>query len=533
MHTADDVLILGKSIYTRNSESDRYKGLIISDGKISKLVESYSEAKKIIRPGTKVYDFKNGHIYPGFHDSHGHLLKLGYKLNEIHLAECRSYAEMLDRLNEAKDKHASHDLVVGSGWQHELWKDCDSFVKGFPTNKAISEIFPSTPLLLIHYSFHMILANKAAIALLKEQNDLTGNPDIICDEHGVPTGIFLGPAKNLFDNHIYKKNPAKMISSAISHYHKNGITCVHDAAIEIDQLEHYEKAMEILGTPLKIRAMAIARKERAPEELIDFIKANRFYSDSISINSIKLFMDGAMGTHTALLKEDYADRPGQTGHEFMPYEHIHKCTKLAAENDVQVCTHAIGDLAVERIVNLYCETIKEHSDPDAIRLRLEHGVILPDHLLNLVAEYNIIVSIQALHALDDSPWLEKVIGTERAMLCHRFQDLQKSGVIMVNGSDAPIADVNPISAFQVLTGRHPINNKPGLSPAEVLDILTINAAYASFSESSCGVLAEGFDADITVLSSSLLEAETDLGAVKTAGTFVRGTPCYINEDFLS
>jgi predicted amidohydrolase YtcJ len=234
------------------------------------------------------------------------------------------------------------------------------------------------------------------------------------------------------------------------------------------------------------------------------------------VRAVKAYSDGALGSRGAWMLDAYADDPGNSGHNTVPLEDIEAVTRLALEHGYQVCTHAIGDRANREVLDLYEAVLG--AEPEAaedIRFRIEHSQILHPDDVPRFAELGVIAAMQGIHAISDGPWTPERIGEERTReRAYQFRDLIDSGATVMNGTDAPVEDVNPIpSYYGTIAGR--MNNGEVLNPDELmtrmegLKAYTINAAYGAHEEGIKGSISVGKLADIVVLSTDILTVPED------------------------
>ncbi|MEF8823055.1 MAG: amidohydrolase [Desulfohalobiaceae bacterium] len=498
----------------------------VRDGRIS-AIQREIEDDRCVGNDTKVLELNGKPVLPGFHDAHGHLLKLGYSLQQIDLTGCSSYSQFLQRVEKEQLRYNPTEWIVGIGWQHEMWADPYPSFRSLPTNRDISSIVRESPMLLFHISGHLLLANDAAIAAL-HPNSYRTNPNVVRNDSGELTGIFLEDAKDLFDAFWQHPDTDKDAARrAIDECLKHGITCFHDAATTLATFDTFRQVYSSGSRRIRLNTMLHGRRETGIEKII---KKGRFraFDDHLLMHSLKLFADGALGTHTALLHEPYADKAHEYGEEAMSYDRMESLATLAAEYGFQTCTHAIGDKAAARVLDMYHRILARHC---TWRPRLEHAQLLMDESVQRMAHDQIIASIQAVQAQSDAQWLETVLGTRQLRLAYRWKDLWDAGVVLANGSDAPVDDVDPLHALRLLMSPHPIHGTRGFELGEAVAMLTYNSAYAGHMEEHGGVIEIGKWADITVLSGPPglpIHAEEQ----SFAATIVNGIVQYKRDDLL-
>jgi hypothetical protein len=272
-------------------------------------------------------------------------------------------------------------------------------------------------------------------------------------------------------------------------------------------------------------------------ELLPAVRVVDYGDNRLTVRAIKAYSDGALGSRGAWLLDPYEDDPGNTGQNTVPLEDIEAVVRLALQHDYQVCTHAIGDRANQEVLDLYAAAFAEM--PDAaqdIRFRIEHSQILHPYDVPRFADLGVVAAMQGIHAISDGPWTPDRLGEQRTLeRAYQFRDLIDSGVTVMNGTDTPVEDVNPIPSFYgTVVGR--MNNGEVLNPdqlmtrVEGLQAYTINAAYGAHEEFSKGSITPGKLADVVVLSQDILEIpEEQILETRVDVTVVGGEVVYRRE----
>jgi hypothetical protein len=230
--------------------------------------------------------------------------------------------------------------------------------------------------------------------------------------------------------------------------------------------------------------------------------------DRLTIRSVKLAADGALGSRGAALLAPYDDDKGNSGLLRLDASQIEVLTKRALEAGFQVNVHAIGDRANRATLNGFERAMAAVPDAKEPRLRIEHVQVISPEDLPRLAKLGVIASMQPTHATSDMPWAEARIGKERAKGAYAWRSLKKSGARLAFGSDFPVEGVPPIWGIYSAVTRQDKKGSPAggwrseetLTPLEAIDAFTLGNAYASFEESSRGTITAGKLADFTVLS---------------------------------
>ena len=543
-----DLVVLGGKIYTVNEKQPVVEAVVVRGDKIE-FSGAEIEARKYIGKKTEVIDLQGKIMTPGFIESHGHIMGVGYNELNLDLMSVKSYEELVEKVKEAVSKAQPGQWILGRGWHQDKWdKKPERMVKGFQTHHLLSEVSPDNPVFLRHASGHAAIANAKAMELAgvnplsieKLQRNLTQQGgEVLLDELGNPTGIFNERAMSLVAMHIPEssgESDAQAFDLAIKACWRNGITSFHDAGAGRENIELFRKFKDEgkLGVRLYVMITGFDRDlvyqwlKKGPE--ID-------PSDVLTIRSIKLNCDGALGSRGAWLLEPYADRPDFYGMATLPMDTVLKTSRAALKAGFQVCSHAIGDRANREILDRYEQAFKENPQQSKDhRFRMEHAQhIHPDDLPRF-AGLGVIPAMQAIHMSSDRPWAIERLGEKRIKEgAYMWQTLLKSGAKVINGTDAPVEPLTPIPCFYASVTRKTLKGEPegGYEPEEkmtreqALKSYTLDAAYGAFQEKSLGSIEVGKLADFTVFSKDLMSVpEAEILTSEVAMTIVGGKVVY-------
>ena len=334
---------------------------------------------------------------------------------------------------------------------------------------------------------------------------------IIRDARGEPTGVFVDRAQGLVTSKIPPPTPAiveRQLLRAAQEEARLGLTGVHDAGIGPEEMAAYKKLATEGRLPTRVYAMIGGNGELWRE----YLKKGPELGEYLTVRSIKLVADGAMGSRGAAFWQPYSDDPGNTGLLILSKEQIEAVGRDAVKAGFQVNTHAIGDRANRTALDAYGAVLGGNNDK---RFRIEHAqvVSLPDFAL--FAKFNVIASIQSTHATSDMRWASARLGPDRMQGAWAPQRFLKAGVKITNGSDTPVENPNPLWGFYAaVTRQDHEGNPPGgfmpdqkLSREEALKTWTIDGAYAAFQEKDRGSLEPGKLADFVILSRDIMTVE--------------------------
>ena len=520
-----DMIIYNGKIYTMNDLMPITESVAINNGKIIALGK-YKELDRLISPNTQIINLSGAMMTPGIIEGHGHFYGLGLAEMQLDLSTTESYQDLIDMVSDAVDKASPGDWILGRGWHQSKWSDNrDSFINGFQTHDKLSEISPNNPVWLKHASGHAGFANKKAmdIAGVSNETEFGFGGEIIKDLSGAPTGVFNERAQGLISKHadsnLGDNSDLKAIELAVNACLENGITSFHDAGTSAKAIEILRESIDKNLLKVRIYAMLTSR---------DTTLLNTWYKkgpeigsadDFLTIRSIKINADGALGSRGAWLIDHYSDRPGHHGMPTQSMEYVYKVAKNGILNGFQVNSHAIGDRANREILNQYEIVFNEFPNlARDHRWRIEHAQHIDPIDIPRFGSLKVIASIQGIHMSSDRPWAIDRLGEKRIIeSAYVWRDLINNGAILINGSDVPVEPINPIASFYASSTRKTLKGFPegGFEPSqkmtrlEALKSYTINAAYGAFEENKKGSIEIGKFADFTVFSQNLITIPDD------------------------
>jgi predicted amidohydrolase YtcJ len=323
------------------------------------------------------------------------------------------------------------------------------------------------------------------------------------------------------------------LERALEQTARHGLTSVHDAGVDLATVALYRAAADAGQLPVRLYAMI-----GGAGPTLDYFCANGpllDYSGRLTVRSIKLYMDGALGSRGAALLEPYSDAPENNGLLQMPVETFGPVVERAMECGLQVNTHAIGDRANRIVLDVYEQAIAEAGGGPG-RHRIEHAqvVVTPDDIERF-APLGVIASMQPTHATSDMPWAQERVGPDRIRGAYAWRTFLDSGARLALGSDFPVEEVSPLLGFYAAVTRQDADGAPDdgwypeqrLTREEALRGFTLDAAYAAFMEDSIGSLESGKRADFVVLSHDIMTVpEEEILETEVVATYLDGAPIY-------
>ncbi|HYZ86537.1 MAG TPA: amidohydrolase, partial [Bryobacteraceae bacterium] len=496
-----DLIIRNAVVYTVN-KSQPIAGAIAVRGD---RIVAVDNVESLVGPKTQVLDVAGATVLPGLIDSHVHMAGLGALLLSFDLRHDKSPESIASKIKQAALSQPKGEWIQGRAWDDTNWGG------KLPDASILDKAAPDHPVMLRRVDGHASWVNTKAIEIAGI-NDKTPDPPggkIIRDNSGKATGILIDRAQGLVGSKIpppTEEQIRQVLKRAAQECARLGLTTVHDAGIGPAEIAAYKKLIASGELPVRVYAMIGGSGElwksylaRGPE-----------IGDRLTVRSIKLVADGAMGSRGAAFWQPYSDAPGNTGLLILSQADIERVARDAVAKGFQVNTHAIGDRANRTVLDAYGAVLGNKNDK---RFRIEHAqvVSLPDFAL--FAKYDVIASIQSTHATSDMRWAEARLGPDRLMGAWAPRRFLNSGVKITNGSDTPVENPNPLWGFYAAVTRqdHQGNPPGGFLPSEkltrdeALHSWTLAGAYAAFEEKDKGSIETGKLADFIVLNRDVMK----------------------------
>lgn len=541
---ADQVFING-IVYTVDEANPQVEAVAVKDGLIL-AVGTTEEIQKFVGSDTEVIDLAGKTMTPGIIESHAHLMGIGYNKLEIDLMGVKTYEELIQKVAEAAAVAKPGDWITGRGWHQDKWlKMPEKVVKGFQTHDALSAVSPNNPVYLAHASGHASFVNQKAMDLagitpLRSETptqEVEGG-EVLRDELGNPTGVLVERASALVVKLIPETTPEKdeeALTLALQELAEKGITSFHDAGSGqevIDLVQKFQKEGKLTAR------MYIMLTGRQPDLLEAWYKKGPMIDPNhwVTVRSIKLNCDGALGPWGAWLLEDYSDKPGHRGHETLPMSVVTEVSEKALPLGFQVCSHAIGDRANQEILDRYEAAFAKFPSAKDHRFRIEHAQHLHPDDIPRFGKLGVIAAMQAIHLSSDRPWAIDRLGEKRIIDgAYVWQSLFKTGARIANGTDAPVEPVDPLPSFYASATRKTLQGLPEggyegdqkMTRAQALKSYTLDGAYAEFEEKFKGSIEVGKAADFTVYDKNIMEIpEDEILEAKVQLTVVGGKVVY-------
>jgi predicted amidohydrolase YtcJ len=534
---ADLVLTNGR-IYTVDNARPMVSALAVRGGRVV-FVGSDAEARVLANPSTRIIDLHGATVVPGITDAHAHLLGLGHMLQSANVAGSASYQEVIDRVRAHAKGVKPGEWIVGRGWDQTRWAS-----KEFPTHEQLSRDFPENPVVLARIDGHAVLANAKAMELARV-TATTPEPSggrILKLASGAPSGVFVDNAMSLIDRAIPAATPEQTrtaILAAIDECNRWGLTGIHDPGVDPKTIAIYEQLAKAgkyslrnyvmlsdPGEPTAAVTLSNPYLRRGPQ--------NALYDGHLWIRAIKLYADGALGSRGAALLAPYSDDPSNSGLLVSAPAHIEAWAETALRRGFQVNVHAIGDRGNRIALDAFESALRRVPRADH-RFRIEHAQVLSPQDIPRFAKLGVIPSMQATHQTSDMRWAETRVGPDRIRGAYAWRSLLNTGVVIPNGTDFPVEEVNPLLTFHAaVTRQDPANSPAGgwypdqkMTREEALQSMTIWPAYAGFQESVLGSLTPGKYADFVILDRDIMRVpDTEILGTRVISTWIGGKRVY-------
>ena len=557
-----DVLYVNGRIYTMDANKSVAEALAIRGDRIVAIgsrdgLENRIQAKDTVDLGGKT-------VFPGFIDAHAHLMSLGIAMLTVDLVGIQSDAQASTLVAVRVKKSESGRWVRGRGWDQNLWAS-----KCFPTHEVLDRVSPDSPVYLERVDGHAAWVNKRAmeIAGISRQTPDTSGGKIVRDASGTPTGVFVDNAMALVSRFLPPpsvKETEEAIGLAVQECLKHGLTGMHDMGVDKAEIDVYKGLIDKKEFPFRVYASI----DGAGETWDEFVGRNSSkpaigqilgYGDNrLWVRSVKLYVDGALGSRGAALLEPYSDDPTNRGLTVTDEASLRKTVDEALVKGFQVCTHAIGDRANDIILNVYEAALRAHPGADR-RLRVEHAQVLSLNDIPRFKQLGVIPSMQPTHCTSDMHWAGARLGPTRVRGAYAWRSLLNTGVIIPGGSDFPVEQPNPLLGIYAAVTRRDLQGRPRnaqevkaffelsadgigdttdfdngwyasqkMTREEAILSFTAWAAFAGFQEHILGSLEKGKLADFVVVSRDLMKVpEEDIPTTIVEETIVGGKQVYV------
>jgi predicted amidohydrolase YtcJ len=523
-----DLVLRDGLIVTLDPLQPQVQALAIREGRIEAMGSDEAIAH-YVGANTKVMDLRGAFVTPGFIEGHGHLLGTGLSLMELNVGEAPNWDAIVAMVKAAVAKAKPGEWILGTGWQQSKWnKVPQPNVDGLPLPGSLDSVSPNNPVMLEHVSGHAVYANAAALKLAgitSKTPDPQGG-SIVHDAQGNPIGMLRdtasAPVRHAYNRYAASLPPPQVeaqqeqaLKFAVQNEISKGITTFVDMGENFKTIDWLKQQVG-KGVPLRLYVNVNGERLSELDQHLPQYRIFGYANDHFTVRGIgEILSDGALGTQSAWFLQPYSDAPDITGKNVTAMSEIMQMAEIAARDGFQVSVHAIGDRANRETLDVFQKIFTEDPAAQALRWRIEHAQHLSPADIPRFAQLGVIASMQSIHACSDAPFVAERIGETRAREgAYVWHSLIESGAIVLDGTDTPVEDTNPIPNFYCGVTRREGNGKfffpeQVKTRIEELRSYTQNNAYAIFEDHELGTLTPGKLADLDVFSGDLLTMPAD------------------------
>lgn len=534
-----DIVLSSDAIFTGLTHEPTSGAIAILGDKILS-VGSKAEIEPFIGSGTKVFNYGNQLIMPGFHDFHLHIMFSALSLTSINLFEARSAQEVAAKVLEFSKECPEEGWIIGMQWDAGYWHD-----KQEPHYKILDAVIPDRPVVLFHAEGHYTWVNSKAMELAGVTEEIR-DPDFgryERDKNGLLTGILYEEAQQIVLKEALrltqnkKETILKEFLRLLSQY---GITSVNDLFAPIDDfLQDYD-----LFEKLDKQGELTTRFHITPELDGNLDKAqilrNKYVSKKLQFSGLKQFVDGTVTGHTAYFLKPYSDQLDICGHPALDPEVLIDRVVKADELGFRIRFHAIGDAAIRLALDAFEEAVRKNGKRDS-RHTVEHIEVIDSDDIERFSKLGVIASMQPDHmAASSREVYSSIIGPKREKNVFLTKSLLNTGAPLALGTDFPVSiSLNPMRQIYTAITRVDSSGDPQntwhpeqkLTLAEALQAYTYGSAHGCFREHELGTIEEGKLADLVVLDRNLFDIpESEVLKTKVELTINDGKVVYKSEE---
>lgn len=510
------------TIYTMESPTKTVAAVLVENGKILNV----GERAQLQVLADEVIDLQGATMYPGFVDSHLHMIGHGDKLQRLDLSDVKSATELLQKVKLAAKNLQQGEWLIGDGWNE------NQFIDGrIPAIEEL-DVVCNNPLLLNRICHHVVLVNSAAIKaaqLTNEVADVEGGK-IGRHANGELNGLFYEQATNLVTSAIltegegYIASLEKSLTLAIEDMVSYGLTGGHTE--DMSYYGSFENPLtafqKVVGAQKNFR-VHLLRHHSVFEQMME---KSASYTEFLEPGAMKIFADGSFGGSTAALLEPYANDRENKGLLIHTDEQMERYFQLARNYNEAVAIHCIGDAALEQVLHY----IEKYPTPVGKRDRLIHCCLVTEAQLLRIKQLSVILDLQPAFVTSDFPWVLEKLGKNRNGYLYAWKTLLDTGLMCAAGTDAPIEAISPLETIYAAVERKKVNDtQAGYSPEqkltrfEAVKMYTIGSAQAICKEHERGMIKVGYDADFSIFDRDLFQRTSeDMRQAKALQTVVAG-----------
>lgn len=486
-----------------------------------------------------VIDLDGKTVLPGFNDSHMHILSIGAAMSSCNLTPAKSIEDTIQIGKDFLTQHENIIALYGRGWNQDYFTSGE---KRLLNRFDLDQISKDIPIVYERVCGHVAVGNTKALEMLNiDETTSVDGGEIQIGSDGKPNGIFNENAIHLINSIIPPKNNEEIEKEFIQageYALSVGITSVQSCDVTNKEFKYMFDIIHNIydNHKLKLRYCAQNNFQNIDDfrEYLNTEYINGNYDEKfLSRGALKLFKDGSLGARTALMINEYKDSPGNKGIEALSDKQLQELCNLASSHGIQVVTHAIGDGAIESVINAYKKTMKSEQNP--LRHGIVHCQITSLKQLERITNLNIYVMYQPIFLDYDMKIVESRVGKELSSTSYAFNTLNNLKAPISFGTDSPVEDCNPFPNIYCAVTRQGLDGNPlgGFNPNErmkiedSIDAYTIGSAYNEFKEDFKGRLKPNYVADLIVLDKDIFSIDINqIKSIKVDMTMVDGEFVY-------
>ncbi len=526
-----DLLVLNARVQTADSAFSQASALVVRDGKFVAVGAADDLQRRFVARQT--VDLGGQFVYPGFQDAHCHFYYYALGLRDAKLGGAATWAAAVARVVARQRARPAADTawLTGSGWDQTQWPG-----QQYPTKDTLDRLFPNTPVLLWRVDGHAAVVNAAALrrAGFTAATRVAGGR-LARAADGSLTGLLLDNAASAVARLIPPPAPAEtaaLLREAERRCLAVGLTSLSDMGLTRPEIQRLDSLYRQRQLHLRLNAYALLSD--APTRAYYLAhgpeRGSRSggFASRLNVPGFKVFVDGALGSRGACLRQPYADRPAETGFLRLPVDTLRHYARQVAASRMQLAAHAIGDSTNHLLLNLYGEVLRGDTGR---RWRIEHAQVVTPAEVPLFGRFGVVPSVQPAHATSDMAWAGQRLGAARLPSAYAYAALRWAAGRLALGSDFPVEDINPLYGFYAAITRQNAAGQPAggflsanrLTRHQALRGMTSGAAFAAFQERETGQISPGMQADFVVLRVNLLTAAPAvIRAAQVQQTWVAG-----------
>ncbi len=515
-----DLVVHNAVIHSLDGSDAVHQAMAVKDGLILELGPEHQIRNRY--SAKQSFDAAGQHIYPGFIDAHCHFYGYGLNKQKLDLRGATSWEEAVQRIEAHARTHPGDGWILARGWDQNQWA-----VKEYPENDRLNALFPNRPVLAQRIDGHAAVVNDAAMRAVGLDPAKAIEGGLMLKRDGRFTGVLIDNAVSVFQPIMEQADEAtkrQALLDAQRDCFALGLTMVCDAGLDPGTIRLIQRMQEEGSLKMRVYAMVT---DSAPY-LEEFARSGPILTDRLTVRSVKVYADGALGSRGALLKAPYHDHPGHHGLQLASREHFLRVAEWCKAHGFQMNTHCIGDSANKLLLDVYGAVLGGTND---LRWRIEHAQVVSAADRARFAEFSIVPSVQPTHAISDGPWAMDRLGPQRIADAYAYEELRKAMGLLALGTDFPVVGIDPLQTYRSAVLRRSADGWPeggyrmenALSRSDALRGMTIWYAIAAFKEGELGTLEADKRADFTVVNIDLEKATpAQLTGARTTATFING-----------